>query len=173
MKKTTQIFFKEHPDRGMSSWTFNGKTGWIQVPRGLLGEYQLDGANLDGARLEAQMGFPGQIKTIITNWKTGSMESVGDKDFLVVQGSRGVGANQTLVTLYFDAKTNLLFRMIRYTPSPVGRVPTQIDYADYRDVNGIKFPFDYQFLWLDGRFNAKLKDVQVNVPIDAAKFGKP
>jgi hypothetical protein len=169
-EKTTQISFKEHPDRGTSSWTFNGKTGWMQVPRGLLGEYELSGGNLDGARLEAQMGFPGQIKTLFTNWRTGTPESIGDKDYLVIQGSRAGG---TLVTLYFDSKTNLLFRMIRYTASPVGRVPTQIDYADYRDVNGIKFPFDYQFLWLDGRFNAKLKNVQVNVPIDAAKFGKP
>jgi photosynthetic reaction center cytochrome c subunit len=172
-EKTTQISFKEHPERGTSSWTFNGKIGWMQVPRGLLGEYELSGGNLDGARLEAQMGFPGQIKTIITNWKTGTPESIGDKDYLVVQGSRGAGQNQTLVTLYFDSKTGLLFRMIRYTASPVGRVPTQIDYSDYRDVNGIKFPFDYQFLWLDGRFNAKLKNVQVNVAIDAAKFGKP
>ncbi len=172
-EKTTQIFFKDHPDRGTSSWTFNGKVGWMQVPRGLLGEYELSGGNLDGARLEAQLGFPGQIKTIITNWRTGTPESIGDKDYLVVQGSRGGGQNQTLVTLYFDSKTNLLFRMIRYTASPVGRVPTQIDYSDYRDVNGIKFPFDYQFLWLDGRFNAKLNNVQVNVAIDAAKFGKP
>jgi photosynthetic reaction center cytochrome c subunit len=169
-EKTTQISFKEHPDRGTSSWTFNGKTGWMQVPRGLLGEYELSGGNLDGARLEAQLGFPGQIKSAFTNWRTGTPESIGDKDYLVVQGSRAGG---TLVTLYFDSKTNLLFRVIRYTASPVGRVPTQIDYADYRDVNGIKFPFDYQFLWLDGRFNAKLKNVEINVPIDAAKFGKP
>jgi photosynthetic reaction center cytochrome c subunit len=172
-EKTTQIFFKDHPDRGTSSWTFNGRVGWMQVPRGLLGEYELSGGNLDGARLEAQLGFPGQIKTLFTNWRTGTPESIGDKDYLVLQGSRGVGAAQTLVTLYFDLKTNLLFRMIRYTASPVGRVPTQIDYADYRDVNGIKFPFDYQFLWLDGRFNAKLKNVQINTAIDAAKFGKP
>jgi hypothetical protein len=176
-EKTTQISFKEHPERGTSSWTFNGKTGWMQVPRGLLGEYELDGGNLDGARVEAQLGFPGQIKTIFTNWHTGSMQSIGEgadsKDYIVVQGSRGAAANQTLVTLYFDPKTNLLFRMIRYTSSPVGRVPTQIDYSDYRDVNGIKFPFDYQFLWLDGRFNAKLTGVQVNPAIDAAKFGKP
>jgi photosynthetic reaction center cytochrome c subunit len=172
-EKTTQIFFKEHPDRGTSSWTFNGKTGWIQVPRGLLGEFELSGGNLDGARLEAQLGFPGQLKTVITNWRTGTPESIGDKDYLVVQGSRGAGPAQTLVTLYFDSQTSLLARMIRYTASPIGRVPTQIDYSDYRDVNGIKFPFDYQFLWLDGRFNAKLKDVQINPAIDAAKFGKP
>jgi photosynthetic reaction center cytochrome c subunit len=169
-QKTTQIFFKEHPDRGTSSWAFDGRAGWMSVPRGLLGEYELDGGNLDGARVEAQLGFPGQIKTIITNWKTGTPESIGDKDYQVVQGSRPGGL---LVTLYFDAQTGLLSRMIRYTASPIGRAPTQIDYADYRDVNGIKFPFDYQFLWLDGRFNAKLTGVQINAAIDAAKFGKP
>ena len=172
-ERTTEISFKEHPERGTSAWTFNGKTGWMGVPRGLLGTYELSGGNLDGAKLEAQLAFPGQIKTVITNWRVGPQESIGDKDYLVVQGSRGAGQNQTLVTLYFDSKTFLLARMIRYTSSPVGRVPTQIDYADYRDVNGIKFPFDYQFLWLDGRFNAKLTNVRVNVAIDEAKFGKP
>jgi hypothetical protein len=43
---------------------------------------------------------------------------------------------------------------------------TQID---YRDVHGIKFPFDYQFLWLDGRFNAKLNDVPINA---ASEFSR-
>ena len=52
-------------------------------------------------------------------------------------------------------------------------MPTQIDYADYRDVGGIKFPFEYKFLWLDGRFTAKITDVKTNVAIDAALFGKP
>jgi len=40
-------------------------------------------------------------------------------------------------------------------------------------VNGIKFPFQYSFLWLDGRFTAEISDVKVNVPIDPAKFGEP
>lgn len=59
------------------------------------------------------------------------------------------------------------------TTSPAGRVPTQIDYADYRDVGGIKFPFEITFLWRDGRYTAKLKDIKTNVTIDAAKFVKP
>jgi hypothetical protein len=61
---------------------------------------------------------------------------------------------------------------VRYSPSPAGRVLTQIDYSDYRDVNGIKFPFEYNFYWLDGRYTAKIKDVKVNVPIDEARFGR-
>jgi hypothetical protein len=40
-QKTTQISFKDHPERGESTWTYNGKTGWIKVPRGLLGEYEV------------------------------------------------------------------------------------------------------------------------------------
>ena len=32
--------------------------------------------------------------------------------------------------------------MIIYTSSPIGRAPSQVDFADYRDVNGIKFPFE-------------------------------
>ena len=98
------------------------------------------------------------------------MESLGDRDFNVVQGGTARGL---LVTLYFDTKTKLLGRMIIYTASPIGRAPSQADFADYRDVNGIKFPFEYSFLWLDGRYTAKITGVKTNVAIPAAKFGKP
>lgn len=63
--------------------------------------------------------------------------------------------------------------MVRYGASPVGRVPTQIDYGDYRDVGGIKMPFRMIFGWLDGRDAIQLSEVQTNVAIDAAKFGRP
>ena len=75
--------------------------------------------------------------------------------------------------MYFDPQSGLLSRLVRYTPSPIGRIPTQIDYSDYRDVGGVKFPFEYKFTWLDGRYTAKLSDVKTNVPVDAAKFSKP
>jgi len=169
-QRTTLIRFRDHPDRGESTWAFNGTTGWIKTPRGLLGEYDLSGGELDGARLEAQLAFPGQIKQALTNWRVGPRQPIGDKDYQVVQGT---GPRNYLATLYFDPQTGLLKRLIRYSPSPVGRMPTQIDYADYRDVGGIKFPFEFNFKWLDGRYTAKITDVKVNVPIDAALFGRP
>lgn len=170
-QRTTQIYFKDHPERGYSTWAFGGSTGWIRTPRGLLGEYEMTGGSLDGARLEAQLAFPGQIKTLFNGaWRVGQPESIGDRDFNVLQGGTARGI---LVTLYFDVKTNLLSRMILYTPSPIGRAPTQTDYSDYREVNGIKFPFEYTFLWLDGRYTAKINDVKTNVAIDPSKFGKP
>jgi hypothetical protein len=169
-QRTTQIAFKDHPERGDSTRAYNGTAGWIKSPRGLFPEYDLTGSELDGARLDALLSFPGQIKTALNNWRSGSLDSIGDKEVQVVQGS---GPRGLLATLYFDTKTGLLVRLVRYSASPIGRVPTQIDYSDYRDVNGIKFPFKYTFSWLDGRDSFQLSDVKINVPIDAAKFGKP
>jgi photosynthetic reaction center cytochrome c subunit len=156
--------------RPSSSWTFDGRAGWIATPRGLLGEYELIGGELDGARFEAQLAFPGQLKQALSNWRGAANRSIGDRDFVVVQGT---GPRGFLATLYFDPKTNLLSRLVRYAPSPIGRMPTQIDYADYREVGGVKFPFEYKFTWLDGRYTAKLIKIETNVAIDATKFGRP
>jgi outer membrane lipoprotein-sorting protein len=61
----------------------------------------------------------------------------------------------------------------RFAASPVGRIPTQFDFSDYREVAGVKMPFRWTMTWLDGRENVELSDVQANVAIDAAKFAKP
>jgi len=170
VQRTTQITFKDHPDRGDSTWSFDGRTGWIKTPRGLFSMYELVGGELDGARLEAQLAFPGNIKQSLNNWRTGLRRAIDNKDYLIVQGS---GPRGLLATFYFDEETGYLRRLVRYTPSPVGRIAVQIDYTDYRDVGGIKFPFELQFSWLDGRYTAKIKDIKTNVAIDAAKFAKP
>ncbi len=168
-KRTVDIEFKDHPERGDSTWAFNGKTGWIKSPRGLLKDYDVTGSELNGQRLDAMMAFPGQIKTTLTRLRVGVGDDIGDHSVDVVQGN---GPNGELCTLSFDRKTGLLLRMVRFGTSPVGRVPVQYDYDDYHDVNGIKFPFKYTFSWLDGRQQFQLTGVEVNVPIKEAIFNK-
>jgi hypothetical protein len=164
------ITFPDHPDRGTSAWTYDGKTGWISQPRGFMGEYELTGNDLAGAKLDAILAFPTQIKTAFPTWRVGLDDDLNGRDVHIVQGSVPGGM---LGTFYFDKQTHLLTRYVRRTPSPVGRVTIQQDFDDYRDVNGIKFPFKYSFLWLDGRFTAIISDVKVNVAIAPAKFAKP
>ena len=53
--------------------------------------------------------------------------------------------------LYFDKKSGLLVRSVRYTNTPIGFNPTRIDYSDYRDVSGVKMPFHWVVTWTDGR----------------------
>ena len=76
-------------------------------------------------------------------------------------------------TLYFDVESGLLTRVVRYANSAMGRVPTQFDFEDYREVAGVKIPFRWTFAWVSGRDIVELTDVQPNVAIDAAKFAKP
>jgi photosynthetic reaction center cytochrome c subunit len=75
--------------------------------------------------------------------------------------------------LCFDAESGLLVRLVRFSESPVGRIVTQTDYADYRDVSGVKIPFRWTVAWLDGRSTFELTEVQPNTPLDAATFARP
>jgi len=169
-QRTVHITFPEAPDRGAQTRAYDGHVGWINTPRSVLGEYEVTGTELDGQRFEAQLAFPGQIKQIFTNLRTGFDQTINDHEVQVVQGT---GPRGLLVTLYFDKDTGLLRRIVRFGKSPVGRISTQVDYDDYREVNGIKFPFKFVFSWLDGRDGFDIKDVKTNVPIDPAVFGRP
>jgi hypothetical protein len=188
-KRSTIILFKAATSRGDQIRTYNGSTGWVRTPLNVVGEFQLIGSDLDGARVDAQLSFPGQIKNIFTNLKTGPPTTITDlpaptSQASVLQGAvgnqshlvdvvQGTGPRGLLVTLYFDQQTGLLLRELRYGLSPIGRVPTQIDFADYRDVNGIKLPFRITYAWLDGRDAIVLDDVRTNVAVDEGKFGRP
>src|SRR2546428_4288224 len=188
-KRATIILFKEETGRGDQIRTYDGRTGWVRTPLNVLGEFQLMGSDLDGARFDAQLSFPGQIKQILTNLKTGPPTSITDlpapssqssvqKDVTlgqthVVEVVQGTGPRGLLVTLYFDRQSGLLLRELRYGNSPIGRVPTQIDFADYRDVGGIKVPFRITYALLGGRQSICLNARKTNVPVDETKFGRP
>lgn len=169
-KRATHISFPEYPDRGVSVRTYDGRTGWIATPLAVVAKYELGGSERDGARVDAMLSFPAQIKQALTDLRVGPPTTIDDKDVTVLQGN---GPNGALATLYFDDKSGLLVRTVRYGRSPIGRVPTQVDYSDYRDVGGIKFPYHWTFAWLDGRDTFEFSDVKLNVPIDQAKFGQP
>jgi hypothetical protein len=139
--------------------------------------------DLDGSHLESELYFPARIKQLLTNLRVGFPisgvtsilpDSVGvgvdERELTVLQGTTPAG---TSVKLYFDPTEGLLVRMVRFTNLPVGFIPTEIDYADYREVSGIKVPFRVTKTWVDGRSVTALSSIQLNIPIDAARFAKP
>ena len=161
----------------------------MMTPLAVLTDYQLSGVELDGAMLDAELGFPGQIKQVLSNLRVSLPTTISDLTGPSSQTStesgtglgqdravnvvQGTGPRGMLATLYFDQKSGLLLRMVRYGKTQIGRIPTQIDYSDYRDAGGVKMPFHLTFAWLDGRDAIQLSEIQTNVPIDEAKFGRP
>jgi len=129
------------------------------------------GAELDGGKFDAAILFPGGIKNALTQWRTGfPVTSIEEKSVNVIQGA---GAGGTRFKLYFDVQTGFLTRHVRYTDTLVGMVPTQVDYGDYREVAGVKLPFEIIITWTNGRSVIHLTEVQPNAAIDASRFNKP
>lgn len=161
-----------HTQNGDSATVFDGQRGWLAaIDRPLPLLALLPGAELDAAELDADLCFPGGIKRALKQWKTGfPVTTIDDKEVNVIQG---MGSGGSRFKLYFDAKTGLLARQLRYTDTPVGMVPTQIDYSDYREVAGVRMPFKMVITWTDGQSNILLTDVQPNAAIDATQFARP
>ncbi len=161
-----------HTPNGDSTSVYDGRAGWNAAPPtdSPVPVLELTGGDLDGARLDAELSFPAQIKQILKQWRVAYPAIIDDKDMQVLQGTTD---GRYPVNLYFDSKSGLLARLVRYSDSPLGLSPTQIDYSDYREVSGVKMPFRSTVTWLDGRAIVQFNEVKANTPIDAAKFGRP
>jgi hypothetical protein len=157
-----------HLSTGINTKAFNGSSGWIAGPDTPLPLVTLTAGNLDRARLEAIVAFPAAIRQAFSDWRVG-LALIGDQGVTIVQGLRD---GQPAANLYFD-DSGLLVRLVTWTRTPVALVPTQIDYADYRDVAGVKVPFKRTVSQTYMRMEIEVTDVQPNVTIDRKLFERP
>jgi len=159
-----------HMREGDGTTVFDGHSGWLAAPGRPVPLMDLTGGSLDGAKLEAELSFPARVQQLLTDWRVGSA-TVDNKETQVLQGRLTQGGLP--IKLYFDPASGLLVRLVYYSNTPVGVVPSQIDYADYRDVSGMKMPFHWVVTWTDGRSTVALSELRANIPIDPAKFAEP
>lgn len=157
-----------HQPNGDSTTAYDGHAGWLgntgRPPRDMSEQEN------DAVRLDADFHFATDLKQIFSQFRVGRPEKIGDRQAAVVFAIR---QGQSPVRLYFDDQSGLLVRLVRYAQTPLGRNPTQIDYADYRDAGGVKIPYRWTIARPSGRFTIQVDQVQQNVAIDDAKFTKP
>jgi hypothetical protein len=157
-----------HMEGDDSFRTFNGRSGWIAGPDTPVPIMPLTSGNLDRARLEAAVAFPASLRQAFGEWRVGRSAD-DDHEYMVVQASEN-GA--PVLNLYFD-ESGLLARLVRFTVTPVGYVPTQIDYSDYREVAGVKMAFKKVVSQTFMQMTVELTDVQPNVTIQGSRFARP
>lgn len=169
--------FDELPDRqvvvrhmrsGDSVTVFNGREGWSSAPGRPVRD--MHGADLIAAQMDADLHFPLHIHQLFAELRLEYPEKVGDREAYTISCTN---VGQPPVKLYFDKESGLLVRLLRYAASPLGMVPTQIDYRDYRDTGGVKVPYLRTVTQWDGSAIIQLEQVQENIPIDEARFAKP
>jgi photosynthetic reaction center cytochrome c subunit len=153
--------------RGESVTAYDGSRGWLT---GREGPHPMSGSEAAAASLDADLHFPLHVKQLFAGLRVRPAERIGDRDAVLL-----VAANEGKppLKLYFDAQTGLLLREMRYADTALGYNPTEIDYADYRDVDGVKVPFRWTLARPGGRFTIQVESTVQDVPIDDARFAMP
>lgn len=157
-----------HMPNGDSVTAFNGKEGWLGTPGRPLRE--MHGSDLDGAAIDADLHLATDLKHMFSKLQVEGTEKIDDHQTLVVVGQR---EDKTPIRVYFDEQSGLLVRLVRFGETALGWLPTQIDYADYRKLNGVKVPYRWTLARPSGKFTIQVSEMQQNVPVDDAKFVKP
>ncbi len=157
-----------HMGDGDSVTAFDGHEGWLGSPGRPIREMQ--GSELDAASIDADLHLATHLKPMFSEMHLRGTEKIGDREAYVVVGQR---EGKPPIELYFDEQSGLLLRLVRYGDTALGLLPTQIDYEDYRDTNGVKIPYRWTLARPSGRFTIQVTEVRQNVPVDDAKFVKP
>jgi photosynthetic reaction center cytochrome c subunit len=166
-KSPDKRFSVMHLQGGDSVTAFDGKQGWLSVPGRV---HIMSAAENAAVGIDADLYFPAHVKTLYQKFRVDAGEKIDGRDtYLVVGRNEG----QPPLRLYLDKESGLLLRLVRYAETPLGLNPTQIDYADYRDANGVKIPFRWTLARPGNRFTIQVEQVQQNVPVDDAKFAVP
>lgn len=157
-----------HMPEGDSVTAFNGHEGWLGMPGRPLRE--MHGSDLDGAAIDADLHLATHLKQMFTQMEVRESEKIDNRATFELVGQR---EGKPPIQLYFDQESGLLVRLVRYGDTALGWLPTQIDYADYREVDGVKIPYRWTLARPSGRFTIQITELKQNMPVDDAKFVKP
>lgn len=148
---------------------FDGETRWVQTPVGTF----TDNSPQEIAQLErdAEVFSAGKIRSLFESMKLESKAWLKSGDVDVIEGKP---ANGPAEKLFFDVANGLLVRwdMARRVPNR-GTVFVKVHLEDYRDVGGVKMPFNVRFAFESFSFQIKVDEIEHNIPIDDAVFRKP
>jgi len=147
---------------------YDGHTGWMGA--GGRPPHEMTSQEDEAISFDATFDLPLELKKMFTQLRVRPAPKIGRTEVYMVIGTN---PGKPPVRLYFDKVSGLLMRTVRYAETPLGRNPTQVDYAEYRTEDGIKLPFQWTVARPLGRFTIQITEIHQNAPIDDSKFAKP
>jgi photosynthetic reaction center cytochrome c subunit len=142
----------------------DGKNSWVQVGQ--------NARDLEGVQA-AQVARSSELlllnlKQRYPNLQVGRYGNVDGVDTISLQSRTPAVAEQ----FQFERQSGLLKRRTIQTPTPYGALVEQVDYSDYRDVDGVKLPFQVKYTSWNAVTTQKIGDAKVNATISDADFAK-
>jgi len=142
----------------------DGKTAWVQVGQ--------NARDLEGVQA-AQVARSSELlllnlKQRYPNLQVGRYGNVDGVDTISLQSRTPAVAEQ----FQFERQSGLLKRRTIQTTTPYGALVEQVDYSDYRDVDGVKLPFQVKYTSWNAVTTQKIADAKVNATVSDADFAK-
>jgi hypothetical protein len=161
------LLVTENP-QGKVTQALTGDTGWVVDPRG---GRRFNAAELANAKRSAEMLSLVKLRPSAT-MRVAGRRRVGERDAVVVVDRPSEGVQRRY---FFDAETGLLLRVLTLTDAILNQIPEQVDFEDYRDVEGVKIPFTVRVSSVVPVNNQTrtVTEVKPGVPVDDKLFEMP
>lgn len=147
---------------------FDAESAWVLASERV---QQLTAADSARMRRIAMRYWP--LKSRPANLRVIGVERIGDRDAYVATSKIDP---ITTATMYFDVVSGLLRREMTVTETLLLPLQEQVDYDDYRDVNGVQWPFEVRTSEGGAPFGTVTRtflQIRRNVAVDDALFGIP
>jgi hypothetical protein len=153
---------------------FDGETGWQQFGGRTMG---MSATDLGMIRREAQLDRNYNLRAQYTRMTVTGKARIGEREVWVIEatpvetriGPMGFECER----LYFDARTGLLARRQIEAKTALGRMPFAIDFNDYREVEGVQWPFTVHQLFPNFSVTQRFSEIRLNVALEEERFKRP
>jgi hypothetical protein len=157
-----------HLPAGDSETAYDRTSGWTSAPNRPV--HAIPAVEVSSARIEADLHLALDMKQLFGELKSLPSENIGGHETYIVAG---LNSGEIAAKFYIDKVSGYLVRMVRYTKTPLGQNPTQLDYADYREQDGVKVPFQVTVSRPNSRLAIQIDEVKFNIAIDDSRFTPP
>lgn len=146
-----------------------GGRGWVKNPNGVR---ELRPNELADVRRGAHDLAAIKIAEPFPRMTVAGRERVGGREVVVLEAKPAPGATSRY---YFDSQTGLLLRVLTLRDTVLNVIPEQIDFEDYREVDGVKLPFTVRVSNIDTYFSStrRFTEIRHNVAVDDSVFDQP
>ncbi len=172
-----QVDMQKRPNLFKSTMTMPGM-GTVQEMRfdgtnghmgGMQGSKDLEGEELESLKLDAIMDQELQYSELGYQMNLVSMAMVDGEKAYVLELTDPFGET---VTHYYSAETNLLIKQEEKQETPQGPIVSSTLYKDYRDVEGVKYPYTMLITTGGQKIDLTVDDIKVNQGLKDEAFKK-
>lgn len=146
----------------------DGENHWVQTP---IGTFTMKGPEeMSQIERDAEVYSASRIRNLYYRIKFDSRARINGRDVYVVEGQPTKGPAEKL---FFDVENGLLVRWDMARRVPKRTVFVKVHLNDYRDIDGVKVPFNVRLAFESFDFTITLDEMQHNLQINDAMFKQP